>query len=102
MPPIPGTDAALKLIKLAASDPNASAVTQFAQAASANKSVFLHADGTPRRCAKSMTGLCASRRHRYGSYSAVGRGRRATVFAAGAMIKVVNAQDARYRCCWRV
>jgi hypothetical protein len=43
-----GPDAALKLIKLAASDPNASAVTQFAQAASANKSVFLHADGTPK------------------------------------------------------
>jgi len=43
-----GPDAALKLIKLAASDPNASAVTQFAQAASANRSVFLHADGTPK------------------------------------------------------
>ena len=43
-----GPDAALKLIKLAASDPGASAVAQFPQAASANKSVFLHADGTPK------------------------------------------------------
>src|SRR5882757_2181433 len=41
-----GPDAALKLIKLAASDPGASAVAQFPQAASANKSVFLHGDGT--------------------------------------------------------
>jgi hypothetical protein len=41
-----GPDAALKLIKLAASDPDTSAVAQFPQAASANKSVFLHADGT--------------------------------------------------------
>jgi hypothetical protein len=41
-----GPDAALKLIKLAGSDPGASAVAQFPQAASANKSVFFHADGT--------------------------------------------------------
>ena len=41
-----GPDAALKLIKLATSDPDASAVAQFPQAASANKNVFLHADGT--------------------------------------------------------
>ena len=43
-----GPDAALKLIKLAASDPNTSAVAQFPQAASANRTVFLHADGTPK------------------------------------------------------
>lgn len=43
-----GPDAALKLIKLAASDPNASAAAQFPQAACANKSVFLHGDGTPK------------------------------------------------------
>jgi len=43
-----GPDAALKLIKLAGSDPNASAAAQFPQAASANKSVFLHADGSPK------------------------------------------------------
>jgi hypothetical protein len=41
-----GPDAALKLIKLADSDPGASAAAQFPQAASANKSVFFHADGT--------------------------------------------------------
>ncbi len=41
-----GPDAALKLIKLAGSDPGASAAAQFPQAANANKSVFFHADGT--------------------------------------------------------
>jgi hypothetical protein len=43
-----GPDAAAKLIKLAGSDPGASAVAQFPQAASANKGVFLHPDGTPK------------------------------------------------------
>src|SRR3954468_13603915 len=43
-----GPDAACKLIRLAGSDPGASAVAQFPQAASANKGVFLHADGTPK------------------------------------------------------
>ena len=43
-----GPDAALKLIKLAGSNPETSAAAQFPQAASANKSVFLHADGTPK------------------------------------------------------
>ena len=41
-----GPDAAAKLIKLAGSDPGASAATQFPQAASANKAVFYHADGS--------------------------------------------------------
>jgi len=41
-----GPDAASKLIKLAGSDPAASAAAQFPQAASANKSVFFHADGS--------------------------------------------------------
>src|SRR6478752_3558472 len=41
-----GPDAAAKLIKLAGSDPGASAATQFPQAAAANKSVFFHADGS--------------------------------------------------------
>jgi hypothetical protein len=41
-----GPDAAAKLIKLAGSDPTASAATQFPQAAAANKSVFFHADGS--------------------------------------------------------
>ncbi len=41
-----GADAAGKLIKLAGSDPSASAAAQFPQAASANKTVFFHADGT--------------------------------------------------------
>ena len=45
-----GPDAAAKLIKLAGSDPGASAAAQFPQAASANKGVFFHADGS----AKSM------------------------------------------------
>ena len=41
-----GPDAAAKLIKLAGSDPGASAAAQFPQAAAANKSVFFHADGS--------------------------------------------------------
>ena len=41
-----GPDAAAKLIKLAGSDPTASAAAQFPQAAAANKSVFFHADGS--------------------------------------------------------
>jgi hypothetical protein len=43
-----GPDAAAKLIKLAGSDPGASAAAQFPQAAGANKSVFFHADGSPK------------------------------------------------------
>jgi hypothetical protein len=41
-----GPDAACKLIRLADSSPGASAAAQFPQAASANKSVFFHTDGT--------------------------------------------------------
>ena len=41
-----GPDAASKLIKLAGSDPGASAAAQFPQAAAANKSVFFRADGS--------------------------------------------------------
>jgi hypothetical protein len=41
-----GPDAAARLIKLAGSDPGASAAAQFPQPASANKSVFFHADGS--------------------------------------------------------
>ena len=41
-----GTDAACKLIRLAGTDPQASAAAQFPQAAGANKSVFYRADGT--------------------------------------------------------
>jgi hypothetical protein len=40
-----GPDAACKLIKLSQDNPGASAAAQFPQAASANKSVFFHADG---------------------------------------------------------
>lgn len=40
-----GPDAATKLIRLAEKDPGASAASQFPQAASANKTVFYHADG---------------------------------------------------------
>jgi hypothetical protein len=43
-----GPDAACKLIKLAGSDPSASAAAQFPQAAAANKSVFFHAGGSPK------------------------------------------------------
>ena len=43
-----GPDAACKLIRLAGSEPGASAAAQFPQAAGANKSVFFHADGEPK------------------------------------------------------
>ena len=43
-----GPDAACKLIRLAGSEPSASAAALFPQAASANKSVFFHADGNPK------------------------------------------------------
>ncbi len=43
-----GPEAACKLISMSASDPNASAATSFPQAAGANRSVFYHADGTPK------------------------------------------------------
>jgi hypothetical protein len=41
-----GPDAACKLIRMAETNPSASAAAQFPQAAAANKSVFFHADGT--------------------------------------------------------
>ncbi len=43
-----GPDAACKLITMSASQPTASAAAAFPQAAGANKSVFFHADGTPK------------------------------------------------------
>ena len=43
-----GPDAACKLIRLAGSDPSASAAAQFPQAATANRTVFFHGDGAPR------------------------------------------------------
>ncbi|HEY4076755.1 MAG TPA: transglycosylase SLT domain-containing protein [Rhizomicrobium sp.] len=43
-----GPDAACRLIRLAGNDPSASAAAQFPQAASANKTVFFHADGQPK------------------------------------------------------
>jgi hypothetical protein len=43
-----GPDAACKLIRLAGATPGTSAAAQFPQAASANKSVFFHADGAPK------------------------------------------------------
>jgi hypothetical protein len=43
-----GPDAACKLIKLAESNPGASAAAQFPAAATVNKSVFFHGDGSPK------------------------------------------------------
>jgi hypothetical protein len=43
-----GADSACRLIKLNASNPNACAANNFPQAANANRSVFYHADGTPK------------------------------------------------------
>src|SRR5262249_46018683 len=43
-----GADSACRLIKLNASSPNACAANAFPQAASANRSVFYHSDGSPK------------------------------------------------------
>lgn len=43
-----GADSACRLIKLNASNPDACAANNFPQAASANRSVFYHADGSPK------------------------------------------------------
>jgi hypothetical protein len=43
-----GADSACRLIKLNANNPNACAATSFPQAANANRSVFYHADGSPK------------------------------------------------------
>ncbi len=43
-----GADSACRLIKLNSSNPNACAASAFPQAASANRGVFYHADGTPK------------------------------------------------------
>jgi len=91
-----GPDAALKLIKLAASDPGASAVAQFPQAASANKSVFLHADGT----AKSVREVYDWAVRQPGAADTL---RAPPVVEAAepvsspreAMVRVVNAQDSQ-------
>jgi len=91
-----GPDAAAKLIKLAGSDPGASAVAQFPQAASANKSVFLHADGTP----KSVREVYDWAMRQPGAADTV-RAPQAVEAAAepsplqGAMVKIAGAQDAQ-------
>lgn len=43
-----GPEAACRLIRLVGSDPAANAADQFPQAAAANRTVFYHADGTPK------------------------------------------------------
>ena len=91
-----GPDAALKLIKLAGSNPDASAAAQFPQAASANKSVFLHADGSPKSVrevydwAMRQPGATGTLR----SPQAVEAGEPAPS-ARDAMVKVVGAHDAQ-------
>ena len=94
-----GPDAALKLIKLAASDPDASAVAQFPQAASANKTVFLHADGT----AKSVREVYDWAVRQPGAAGTLRAPQLAEAAEAAepvttkqeAMIKVANAQDSQ-------
>ena len=91
-----GPDAALKLIKLAASDPGASAVAQFPQAASANKNVFLHADGT----AKSVREVYDWAVRQPGAADTlrspqVAETAEPVSAKQEAMIKVVNAQDSQ-------
>ncbi|MEO8300704.1 MAG: transglycosylase SLT domain-containing protein [Rhizomicrobium sp.] len=90
-----GPDAALKLIKLAKSDPGASAVAKFPQAASANKSVFQHADGT----AKSVREVYDWATRQPGAANTL---RAPQIVEAAepvspkeAIVKVANAQDAQ-------
>ena len=49
-----GADAACKLIRASQSAPSASAAQIFPQAASANRNVFFHADGTRQKRARSL------------------------------------------------
>jgi hypothetical protein len=87
-----GPDAACKLIKLAGSDPGASAAAQFPQAASANKSVFFNADGS----AKSVRDVYSWAMRQPGATDAI---RTAPVQAAtlpdlnNARLTVATAQD---------
>ena len=89
-----GPDAACKLIKLAGSDPGASAAAQFPQAAGANKSVFFHADGA----AKSVREVYDWALRQPGDTGAVARcarhGRDIADGMTSARVTVAGAQDA--------
>jgi hypothetical protein len=91
-----GPDAASKLIKLAGSDPGASAAAQFPQAAGANKSVFFHADGS----AKSVREVYDWAMRQPGAEGSMRVAQAPETPAAapltqdGARIKVANAQSA--------
>lgn len=86
-----GPDAACKLIKMAGSDPGASAAAQFPQAAGANKSVFFHADGT----AKSVREVYDWALRQSGDVGAVRMAAPAATLPtlASARVSVANAQD---------
>jgi len=94
-----GPDAAAKLIKLAGSDPAASAAAQFPQAAAANKSVFFHADGS----AKSVREVYDWALRQPGSEGTVRMAQaaqahpapEAAVSSQAALTKVAGAQDAQ-------
>jgi len=94
-----GPDAAAKLIKLAGSDPSASAAAQFPQAAAANKSVFFHADGS----AKSVREVYDWALRQPGSEGTVRMAQaaqahpapEAAVSSQAALTKVASAQDAQ-------
>ena len=92
-----GADAASKLIKLAGSDPGASAAAQFPQAAASNKSVFFHADGS----AKSVREVYDWAMRQPGGEGTVRVAQASEPAAAApltqqsATIKVANAQSAQ-------
>jgi hypothetical protein len=91
-----GPDAAAKLIKLAGSDPGASAATQFPQAAAANKSVFFHPDGSAKTArevydwALAQPGSAGTARVSQVSAASAA----APVSQEGAHLQVVHAQSA--------
>jgi hypothetical protein len=87
-----GPDSACKLIRLSEKEPGVSAASEFPQAASANKSVFYHADGQP----KSVREVYDWALRQPGDTGAVRMAPLPDITPSldGARLKVASAQDA--------
>jgi hypothetical protein len=94
-----GPDAASKLIKLAGSDPGASAAAQFPQAAAANKSVFFHADGSAKSVREVYDWAVAQPGGegtvRVAQLPEIAHGKAPEITREAAHVKVASAQDAQ-------
>ena len=86
-----GADSAAKLIKLAGSNPSASAAAQFPQAAASNRSVFYHGDGK----AKSVREVYDWALQQPGAEGTARVAQAPAVTQQAAMTKVVAAHDAQ-------